>query len=192
VTTVNGVVHNGDAAAQQAQIDINAAYVDAAGRSTGRCTLAANTEIAGDQGACAGYTSNPGTIGPSTFPTYLPGLYWSATTIALGVSQTIVLDAQGDANAVFIFQAGSAITTGTTSEIKLANGAQAKNVWWVAGSAATIGVSSIFKGTVIANGAAVTVLNGTSGSPTLMEGRIFSLGAAATVNTFATITVPAL
>jgi len=192
VTTVNGVVHNGDAAAQQAQIDINAAYVDAAGRSIGRCTLAANTEIAGPQGACAGYTNPPGSIGPTTFNTYLPGLYWSATTIDLGVSQTIVLDAQGDANAVFIFQAGSAITTGTTSEIKLANGAQAKNVWWVAGSAATLGVSSIFKGNVIANGAAVTVLNGTLSQPTLMEGRLFSLGAAATVNTFATITVPAL
>jgi hypothetical protein len=194
VTTVNGVVHNGDAAAIQAQIDINAAYVDAAGRSIGRCTLAANTEIAGDQGACAGYTSNPGTIGPSTFPTYLPGLYWSASTIDLGVSKTIVLDAQGDANAVFIFQAGSALTTGTGSIIILANGAKAKNVWWMAGTAATLGVSSIFEGTAIAGGptaAAITVLNGTSGSPTLVDGRLFSLGAAATVNTFATITVPA-
>jgi hypothetical protein len=195
VTTVNGVVHNGDAAAKQAQIDINAAYTDAAGRSVGRCTLAANTEIAGPQGACIGYTNLPGSIGPTTFNTYLPGLYWSASTIDLGVGKTIVLDAQGDANAVFIFQAGSALTTGTSSTIILANGAQAKNVWWMAATAVTLGVSSTFEGTAIAGGptaAAITVLNGTSGSPTLVDGRLFSLGAAATVNTFATITVPAL
>lgn len=190
-TTVTGAIHNGDAAAIQAQIDLSAAYVDASTRSTGLCTLSAFTEIAGDQGACAGYTNNPGTLGPTTFPTYLPGLYNSGSTIGLGVGQTIVLDAQGDASAVFIFQAVSSITTGTGSEVILANGAQAKNVWWIAGDAATLGVSSIFKGTVVANSAAVSVLGGTLAEPTLVEGRLLSNGGAATVGTYATITVPA-
>jgi len=63
-------------------------------------------------------------------------------------------------------------------------------VWWIAGSAATLGVSSTFKGTVLANSAAVTVLGGTALQPTLVEGRLFSSGAAAEVDTFATVTVP--
>jgi hypothetical protein len=188
---VTGAIENGTVAAAQAQIDINAAYTDAANRATGLCTLVAFTEIAGPQGACAGYVDPPGSIGPTTFNTYLPGLYWSASTIDLGVSKTIVLDAQNNADAVFIFQAGTAaITTGTSSIVRLENGAQAKNVWWMAGSAATLGVSSIFKGTIIANSAAVTVLNGTALLPTLVEGRLFSQGAAATVGHDATVTVP--
>jgi hypothetical protein len=62
--------------------------------------------------------------------------------------------------------------------------------WWMAGSAATLGVSSTFKGTVIANGAAVHVLGGTALDRTLVEGRLFSHAAAATVDTLATVTVP--
>ena len=70
------------------------------------------------------------------------------------------------------------------------HGAQAKNVWWMAGSAATLGVESIFKGTVIADSGAITVLNGNPGVETEVEGRLFSQGAANTVNHDATITVP--
>lgn len=189
--TVTGAIENGTAAAAQAQIDIQAAYTDAATRATDLCTLAANTEIAGPQGACGGYTDPPGSLGGSGFNTYLPGLYWSATTIGLGVGKTIVLDAQGDSDAVFIFQAGSAITTGTDSIVILANNAQAKNVWWTAGTAATLGVRSIFKGSVIALAAQILVLNGDPGFITDVEGRLFSLGAAITVDHDATITVPA-
>lgn len=190
-TTVTGAIENGTPEAIQAQLDITAAYADASTRATGLCTLGAFTEIAGPQGACAGYTDPPGSLGPTGFPTYLPGLYWSASTIDLGVGFTIVLDAQGDADAVFIFQAGSAITTGTGSEIILVNGAQAKNVWWMAETAATLGVTSIFKGTAIANTAAISVLNGTDLIPTEVEGRLFSLGDAISVDHDATITVPA-
>jgi hypothetical protein len=191
---VNGVVHNGDAAAAQAEMDFNAAYTDAANRgiALGRCTLATNTEIAGAQGACASTVNPPGSLGPTGFPTYVPGLYWSATSIDLGVNMTIVLDAQNDPDAVFIFQAGSTLGTGSGSRIILANQAQAKNVFWTVGSAATLGVSSTFRGTVITlnpGGAAVTVNGGTALLPTVVEGRMFS-GAAATVGTFATITVP--
>ncbi|MDI6743162.1 MAG: hypothetical protein QMD11_10555 [Smithella sp.] len=46
-------------------------------------------------------------------------------------------------------------------------------------------------GTVVANSAAVSVLGGTIAEPTLVEGRLLSNGAAATVGTYATITVPA-
>jgi hypothetical protein len=109
------------------------------------------------------------------------------------VAFTITLDAQNNPDAVFIFETGAAITTGSNSKVVLANGAKAKNVWWVAGSAATLGVSSTFKGNVIANGAAITVLNGTGGAggvPTLVEGRLFSSSAAIDVGQFATVTIP--
>lgn len=178
--TVTGAIHNGDAAAIQAQSDFNAAYVDAANRATNACTIV-DGELSSAQAACAGVT--PG-------PTYGPGLYRTANPIGIGATFTITLDANSNPDAVFIFQTDSAITTGTSSRVILANGAQAKNVWWMAGSAATLGVSSIFKGTVIANGAAVQVLGGTALDRTLVEGRLFSSAAAVGVDAFATVTVP--
>jgi hypothetical protein len=178
--TVTGAIHNGDAQAIQAQMDFSAAYVDAANRSTNACTIV-DGELSSAQASCGGVTSGP---------TYVAGLYRTANPIGVGATFTITLDAQGNPDAVFIFQTDSAITTGSNSKVVLANGAQAKNVWWMAGSAATLGVSSIFKGTVIANGAAVSVLGGTALEPTLVEGRMFSSAGAITVATFATVTVP--
>jgi hypothetical protein len=118
--------------------------------------------------------------------TFTPGLYNSQTTLTIADGGTIVLDAKGNANAVFIFQMGSALTTGITSTVSLVNGAQAKNVWWVAPSGATLGVTSVFAGTVLADSGAVTVNNGAT-----VAGRLFSNSAAATVETGSTITVPA-
>jgi hypothetical protein len=181
---VNGVVHNGDAAAAQAQIDFLAAYTDGAGRVTGRCELA-NGDLSSAQAACVGVSpSTPG-------PTYGPGLYHFAT--ALGWSSTITLDAGNNPDAVFIFQADTALTTASDSTVVLAGQAQAKNVFWIVGTAATLGVSSTFEGTIIVGGAgaaAITVDGGTALLPTLVQGRLFS-GAAATVGTYATVTVPA-
>ena len=189
-TTVTGVINNGNLAAAQAQIDLNAAYIDASTRLTNACTVN-TTNLAVAQGACTGYLNPPGSIGPTTHNTYLPGLYVSGSTIQIASGGIIVLDAQGDADAVFIFQAGSAITTGDNSQVLLAGNAQAKNVFWVANSAVNLGVSTLFKGTAIANTGAITVLNGTSGSPTLVVGRLFSHGAAISMDTFDTVTVPA-
>ena len=193
--SVSGVISNGDTLAAQAQLDFQAAYADASTRSTHACTLSAYTEIAGPQGACIGYVTTPGsdtTFNTVTAPTYEPGLYTSASTIELGVNKTIYLDARGNADAVFIFQAGSAITTFNGSKIILINGALAKNVWWVAGSDATLGYSSAFRGTLITNGATgITVTGGsTSGAPTVVEGRLLS-AAAVVVGGYVTVTVPA-
>ncbi len=183
VTILGGVIHNGDAQAIQAQTDFGAAYVDASTRATSACPIV-NAELASAQASCNGVT--PG-------PSYGPGLYRTADPLLLGTGMTMTLDAGGNPDAVFIFQSDVNITTGTNSTVVLTGGAQAKNVWWIAGSAATLGVSSIFKGTVIANGAAITVLNGTGGpggEPTLVEGRLFSSSAAVGVAQFATVTVP--
>lgn len=180
VTILNGVIHNGDQPAIDAQIAIRAAYDEASVRSLNACPVTGDLSIA--QAACTGYTpSTPG-------PVYGPGLYRTATTITL--SGTMTLDAGGNPDAVFIFQTNDALVTGSSSTVVLAGLAQAKNVWWIVGSAATIGVSSDFKGTVIANGAAVQVLGGTAGDRTLVEGRAFSLAATVGVGAFATVTVP--
>lgn len=181
--SVTGAVHNGDTAAQQAQIDFSAAYDEASLRATNLCTLVSG-DLADPQAVC------PNGVTPG--PIYGPGLYkFAATGFGIGVGRTITLDAKGNPNAVFIFQTDNEFTTGTGSIVVLAGKAKAKNVFWVVGSAATLGVSSQFKGTVIANSAAVTINGGTSLLPTLVEGRLFSRGAAATVGAYATITVPA-
>ncbi len=138
--------------------------------------------MANAQGACVGTV--PGTPGP----VYGPGLYRTANPI--GFSGTITLDAGGNADAVFVFQTDSAITTQPNSTVILANGAQAKNVWWVAGAAATLGLSSTFKGSVISTAAVSAGIGSTIGLPTRVEGRLFSRGAAVTVGAFTTVTVP--
>ena len=178
-TVKNGVINNGGALAVKAQTDFQTAYAEASIRATGACSLSSPSDISAAQAVCNGFT--PG-------PTYRAGLYRASDTI--GFTGTITLDAQGDASAVFIFQTDVALVTGSNSVVVLANQAKAKNVFWIVGSASTLGVSSTFKGTVIANSAAITVLNGVSPSPlTDVEGRLFA-GAAVTVNQFATVTVP--
>jgi Ice-binding-like len=191
--TVSGTINNGDVGglAHQAFLDQQAAYNNALARKTdpayAPCTVAGDLEqLQPPSAPCASLI----VAGPGPTNTFKPGLYVSGVAIGIGVTKTITLDAGGNADAVFIFQTDSALTTGTNSVVVLANGAQAKNVWWIAGSAATLGVSSTFKGSVLANSAAVTVLNGTAIAPTLVEGRLFSSGAAAEVDSFATVTVP--
>jgi hypothetical protein len=61
----------------------------------------------------------------------------------------VTLDAQGNANAVFIFQVGSALTTLGSTQVVLAGGAQAKNIFWQVSSSATLGTNSIFEGTIL-------------------------------------------
>jgi hypothetical protein len=83
--------------------------------------------------------------------TLTPGIYKSTSTL-LVQSGNLTLDAQGDANAVWIFQIASDFTTigGAGGSIILSGGAQAKNVFWQTGSSATIGDNTIFKGNVLA------------------------------------------
>jgi hypothetical protein len=100
----------------------------------------------------------------------------NATAVTLN-SGTVTLDAQGNANAVFIFQIGSTLTTIGGTQVVLANGAQAKNVFWQIGSAATLGTNSIFKGTVIAL-QSVTLQTGAN-----LVGRAIALNAAVTMDT---------
>lgn len=181
--TIVGVLHQNDAPAIQARNDYEAAYVDGLTRATNSCVLAAPGDISAAQGAC-GANFSPGTPGP----VFGPGLYRTALTI--GFTGTITLDAGGNPDAVFIFQSDSAINPAVNSTVVLAGLAQARNVWWVAGTAATINLGATFKGTVIASDGVTVGVGSTAGSPATVEGRVFSRTAGATVGEFTTITVP--
>ncbi|MDJ0349786.1 ice-binding family protein [Cryobacterium sp. PH29-G1] len=122
--TLTGTIHAGDAAAAAAQVDLTAAYKDAAARP-------ATAAIAGD---LAGRTLTS-------------GVYKSAA--ALAISTTLTLDGQGNPNAIFIIQVDAAFNTAAGSSVVLANGAQASRVFWQVAGAVSLGASSAFTGTII-------------------------------------------
>jgi hypothetical protein len=176
-TTVTKLIENGTVPAQTAMTDLVAVYNDAIGRTLNLCTLVGSGALTVNPSLACGGTANG---------TFAPGLYWSSTSIAIPAGGTITLDGKNDPTAVFIFQSESSIDTiGGNTHVILTNQAQAKNVFWVAKSTATIGgTTSDFKGTAIAL-IAVTVNTGTD-----MLGRALARGAAVTVQDGAKITVP--
>lgn len=152
----------------QLQADLNAAYNDLSTRTPTTIFPAGIVELSGE--------------------VLSPGIYAVGTasdTYALSSDfGPLVLDAAGDPDAIFIFQA-EAITT-TTGSVVLQGGAQAKNVFWVLTSNATIGsVSTFFQGTIVA-GNTITV-----GLDTNVQGRMLAgaLGAGSITNS-GVITVP--
>ena len=122
----NGTIHSADGVAAGAQSDLTTAYNDAAGRSP---------------------TANvPAFIGAGQ--TLAPGVYKASSSLDVGGSLT--LDAGGNPNAVFIFQAPSTLITDSASSVILTDGAQACNVFWQVGSSATLGTASAFAGSILA------------------------------------------
>lgn len=123
-----GTQHINDAIANQAKLDLTAAYNDAAGRTS--------TEIVTLSGNIGGLTLTP-------------GLYKSTSTLAIS-SGDLTFDAKGNASAVFIIQIASTLTTTSGRKVILSGGALASNIFWQVGSSATFGTTSVFKGTVMA------------------------------------------
>ena len=150
---VNGTIHMADSAASQAQTDLTTAYNDAAARPV---TATIPVELGGT--------------------TETPGVYDSAAG-TFGITGTLTLDAQGDPNAVFIFEAASTLITAAASNVNLINGARASNVFWVVGSSATLGTNSTLMGNVLAL-ASITVTTGAS-----IDGRALARNGAVTLDT---------
>jgi hypothetical protein len=125
---MTGATHAGDATSATAMADLTIAYNDAAGRTLTPVTVAGN-------------------LGGLTLP---PGLYKSTSSLSIS-SGDLTLDAQGDPNAVFIFQMASTLTTTSGRAVVLSRGATASHVFWQVGSSATLGTRSVFKGTIMAN-----------------------------------------
>ena len=126
----------------------------------------------------------------------VPGVYTAAAGSFMIEGGDLTLDAQGNANAVWVFQMASTLTVGgpgaaAPQSIVLVNGAQAKNVFWQVGTAATInaGGGGTMAGTIISTAGTAISTSGNVAVVTL-NGRVLSLDASVTlVNTV--INVPA-
>jgi hypothetical protein len=124
---VLGATHVDDAVAIGAKNALTTAYNDAASRPS---SGSAGTDLAGQ--------------------VFLPGVRTASSSLLLS-SGAVTLDAQGDPNAVFVFQIASTLITSSNTAVTLINGAQACNVFWQVGSSATLGTGTSFIGTVMAN-----------------------------------------
>jgi len=150
--TTGGVVHANDAHAAQAQADLTTAYNDAAGQ-------ASDASIGAELGGL----------------TLAPGVYTAASSTQ--ITGPLTLDAGGDPDAVFIFQIGSTLVTGSNSSVVLLNDAQSCHVFWQVGSSATLGTSSGFVGTIMA----LTSVTANTGAT--VEGRALARNGAVTLDT---------
>ena len=156
--TITGQTHVANMVSAQAATDVNAAF-------------AAMTAI-----ACVG------TIDPAfgNGQTLTPNVYCQSSASTL--TGDLILDGQGDANAIFIFKIGGALSTSTFSNIILKNSASLCNVYWQVNGAFTLGDNSIFRGTVIANGA-INLLDGA----TLIGRGLTKVGLIGTHNNIVTV-----
>lgn len=141
-----------DAAVTAAKVDLTTAYNDAAGRTPA-------TTVTAD-------------LGGQTLTT---GVYKSASSLA--VTGTLTLDAENDPNAVFIFQAGSTLTSASSATIALVNGADACNVFWQVGSSATFGTDTVFVGHVMA------LTSITANTRATFQGQLLAQNGAVTLDT---------
>jgi Ice-binding-like/Bacterial Ig-like domain len=143
--------------------------------------------------------SRPGGIDPGAGQlgalTLAPGIYKAAGGSFQITGSDLTLDAQGNANAIWVFQAASSLTVGgpgAPRNIILINGAQAKNVFWYVGSSATINAAGggTMVGTIIASAG---ISFSTAGNVALvtLDGRALALNASVTmVNTVVNVPAP--
>jgi hypothetical protein len=121
-----GTVHTGDAVALQAQTDVTAAYDVLAGEP---CSAdLTGTDLGG--------------------LTLVPGVYCFSSSAQL--TGALVLDAQGDAGAVFVFKMVSTLTTASDASVRVINGGGECGVFWQVGSSAVLGTGTAFSGSIFA------------------------------------------
>jgi len=159
--TVVGTIHAADPTAAGAIANLTIAFNDAAGRTLCPITVAGN-------------------LGGLTLT---PGLYKSTSGLEIS-SGDLTLDAQGNANAIFIFQMASTLNTAAGLHVILAGGAKASNVFWQVGTSASLGTNSTFIGTIMAD-QSVSLNNGAT-----LNGRALARIGAVTLDTN-TVTKPA-
>jgi hypothetical protein len=152
-----GTIHAGDAVAMQAQNDLTTAYNFAAGEA---CTTVLTGQDLGGL-------------------TLTPGVYCFASSAQL--TGTLTLNAQGDPNAVFLFQIGSTLTTASNSSVVFINSTssgQGDTVFWQVGSSATLGTTTAFAGNILA----LTSITLNTGA-TITCGRALARNGAVTMDT---------
>ena len=137
--------------------------------NTANCFAALNTGIAALDAITVTNSTHSDIIGNGE--TITPGKYYVPAAIALAGNLT--LDAQGNPDALFIFQANGAINSSVFTKISLTGGAKACNVYWLALGGIGIGADCIIRGNLIARTAAIAV-----GFRSELEGRMLSGGGA--------------
>lgn len=150
--TVSGDVHQADATASQSQSDLTTAYNNAAGQTP--CTDLTGQDLGG--------------------MTLTAGTYCFSSSAQL--TGTLTLDGEGNADAVFIFQIGSTLTTASNSGVSTINSAQACHVFWQISTSATLGTTTQFKGNILA----LTSITATTGAN--IYGRLLARNGAVTLD----------
>jgi hypothetical protein len=161
--TITGAIHAGDAAAVAAHAALTTAYQSLASQP---CTQTLSEfALTGDQ-------------------TLTPGVYcFSGSGSNHLVSGALTFDAQGDPNALFIFEIGDTLAVGMASFV-LINGAAPCNIFWRVGGSAFLSFQSSLIGNILA-------LDGIMMSrATNLQGRAFSLNGFVGLGSMASVTVP--
>ena len=157
--TLNGEKHLSDAVALTAKNDLVTAYDDLAGRTP----QVINRELGGK--------------------TLTPGVYVSDTK-DFQLTGTLTLDAEGDPNAIFIFQTATTLITASASSIEFIGGATECSTFWQVGTSATLGSNSSFAGRIFAK-ASISLQTGAK-----VQGQLLARNGSVTLDTNEIISGP--
>ena len=157
---------NNPALLTTAKNDLTTAYVNAANQTPA-------TVLSGSDNQLGGQTLTAGIYS-----------FGHANTANLTAATPLILNGQGNANSIFIFQASSDLVMASASSVQLINGAQACNVYWQVTSSATLGTGSTFVGTIMA------LTSITDNGSSTVSGRLLARNADVVLNQ-TTVRVPA-
>jgi Ice-binding-like len=154
IVTPPATIHIADSVALQAQNDVATSYTSLAG-------LALTQDLTGQD------------LGGLTLT---PGVYHFSSSAQL--TGALTLNALGNADALFVFQIGSTLTTASSSSVMVINGGDGCNIFWQVGSSATLGTTTNFEGNILAD-QSITLNTGAN----ITDGRVLAQNGAVTLDT---------